>query len=168
MSACGCRMSGPGPLFSGQSRRRFTPEQVVQCHSCRGRLGASKEEDVGSAKVLLAPHLARDGDREHCLLPSPSAWPSRNPKRPRTVACRKSADTIDTSRSRGWRPPNTRMRAVRTGSPEPNHDKIPATSPCLLQLFRGGSIPGYGRNSLWQRNHDCATKRCKFPPAGTQ
>ena len=82
------------------------------------------------------------------------------------VACHKSVSTPAKSRRRGWPPPSTRMRAVRTGSLGPSHEKIPATSPIL----RGGVDPRrwYIRSSLRQKNHSCATKRCKSPPADMQ
>ena len=41
--------------------------------SCSGRHGASKAADVGPAKVPIAPHLAREGHRGHCLSRSLSA-----------------------------------------------------------------------------------------------
>ena len=58
------------------------------------------------------------------------------------------------------------MRAVRTRSPEPSHGKILASAAALLRWV--DSRRCYTWNSLRQRNHHCAHKRCKSPPAGMQ
>ena len=63
--------------------------------------------------------------------------------------------------------PASRMRAVLKGSPEPNDEKIPVTSPLWL-LCGGIDSRRYTWSSLRQSNHDCTHERCNNPPANTQ
>ena len=70
VSACGSRTSNPWvPFPTGAKTTLRSRLRSATFKSCSGRLGASEAEDVGLAKVLIAPHLAGDGHR---------AWPSRN------------------------------------------------------------------------------------------
>ena len=77
------------------------------------------------------------------------------------MACHKSAGTPGTSRCGGWPPPNTRLR-------EPTHVKKPATPPVLPAALPrwGRSTPLVHQEQSRQSIRDCATKRCKSPPAG--
>ena len=83
-------------------------------------------------------------------------------RRPRTVACHKSAGTPGTSRCGGWPPPNTRLREPTHVKKNLQHHRFCCSSSAVGSISRRWST----RSSLRQSIRDCATKRCKSPPAG--